>query len=129
MEVLNVSLTKEVESALLASEAVVQLWRNARTYTMTGTLAVSLFGLLGNFLSFSVADFMPKSNSGVFMKYLALWDSMAVIHYGVLPALEFINLDFFNQQVIPLSCLFNVILTKIIKKPRFTNFLFLYSRS
>ena len=60
-------------------------WQDAWTIVKIATVVISVLGLLGNFLSYKTADFMPKSNSSVLMKYLAVWDSVAVLYHGIIP--------------------------------------------
>ena len=52
-----------------------------KVYVIGVTFAI--LGLVGNFLCFFTADYMDKSNFRVFMKGLAVWDSLSALCYGV----------------------------------------------
>ncbi len=41
---------------------------------------MALLGILGNFLTFKAAEFLPQTNSSVLLKYLAVWDTAFAIH-------------------------------------------------
>ena len=97
MEVLAINTTFEVANPEPDSNGL--FWQHSWRVAKIVTVVVSILGLLGNFLSYQTADYMPKSNSSVFMKYLAIWDSVAVLHYGVVPAFEYVQFDIFNKQV------------------------------
>ena len=51
-------------------------WADASTVVIIIGVSLGVPGLLGNFLMYKAANFMPKSNNSVFMKYLAIWDSI-----------------------------------------------------
>ncbi len=98
MEVFNVTTTAEVKPKFEPGDDT--WWSVAFTAVKSTTIVVSLLGLLGNFLSFKAADFMPKSNSCVLMKYLAVWDSLAVVHLGLVTSLKYLfNIQTLNQIV------------------------------
>ncbi len=97
MEVSNLSTTVDVVPNLETVEEIGDSWRiGVFTAVKFATIVVSLLGLLGNFWSYKAADFMPKSNSSVLMKYLAVWDSLAVVHLGLATSLT----DLFNLQTL-----------------------------
>ncbi len=81
MDNLNVSTTVQTDSELDKDD----FWRSALNVVKISTLLASILGLLGNFLSYGTANFMPRSNSSVLMKYLAVWDSVAVCLTGIIP--------------------------------------------
>ena len=77
----NVDLSLDLDSDVM-------FWQNSKTAIKIVTVVVSILGLLGNLLSYKTADFMPKSNSSVLMKYLAVWDFVAVVNLGLIPSLD-----------------------------------------
>ncbi len=95
MDVFNISTTAQVDSDL-----EVTFWRNLWTALKIATVLVSIGGLMGNYLSYKAADFMPRSNSSVLMKYLALWDSVAVVNLGIVPYVaEFMGISIGEANV------------------------------
>ena len=50
--------------------------------TLTGVIVTAL-GLIGNYLCYVTAGYLPESTSAYLMKYLAVWDSIAVLQDGI----------------------------------------------
>ena len=99
MDVLNVSSTEQMFSDGVQDEGYSVL-RQMWTGTKVLKAVVSLLGLVGNLLSYKAAHFMPRSNSSVLMRYLAVWDSIAVVHVGLLSVpLNAFNVELFVKNV------------------------------
>ena len=47
-----------------------------------GEAMMALLGILGNFLTYKAAEFLPQTNSSVLLKYLAVWDAIVTAHIG-----------------------------------------------
>ncbi len=60
-------------------------WADASTVVLIVGVSLVVPGMLGNFLMYKAANFMPKSNNSVFMKHLAIWDSVHLIGLAELP--------------------------------------------
>ncbi len=95
MDVFNISTTTEAEASRKWNEEE-SFWLQTCFLVKIITIITSVLGLLGNFLSYKSANFMTKSNSSVLMKYLAVWDSAALVHLAVIPGI----LDTLDANVI-----------------------------
>ena len=99
MDILNVTTTAHVDDSLQVDYEV-KKWRHYWAAAKVATIVVSVLGLLGNFLSYKAADFLPKSNSSVLMKYLAVWDSGTVAGIGlILSTLDLATTNVLNENV------------------------------
>ena len=58
-------------------------WDAALETVFIAGVAICIVGLVGNLLSFFTADFLGKSNFRVFLKCLAVWDSLSAICDGI----------------------------------------------
>ena len=84
MDIFSSNTTLQIGTNSESSENAAY-WSGAWRIVKITTVVFSVLGLLGNFLSYKTADFMPKSNSSVLMKYLAVWDSVSVCLSGIIP--------------------------------------------
>ncbi len=67
------------------------------------TRVVALLGLLGNFLSFKTADFLPDATSKYIVKYLAVWDTLAALEGALIQKVFFCFIVHF-RQIIQVCC-------------------------
>ena len=69
-------------------------WADASTVVVIIGVSLVVPGMFGNFLLYKAANFMPKSNNSVFMKYLAIWDSVYLIGLAELPVQRLMKTTF-----------------------------------
>ncbi len=61
------------------------LWTELKFWTEVGTIVVAVLGVGGNTLCFFAAPNLPESTTRYLIRYLAVWDSLAVIQNVMLP--------------------------------------------
>ena len=77
MEVFN--LTENLEQHSFLEEK----WADAVLYTRVCLLAVACLGILGNYLVIITTAYLPESTTKHLIKYLAVWDALAVFQCGI----------------------------------------------
>ncbi len=58
-------------------------WETKSWMLMLVGVVATVFGLIGNYFCFVTAGFLPESTSANLIKYLAVWDSIAVLQDGI----------------------------------------------